>query len=70
MVQRHFICLHYTTKEDWLVCVENINAIRHNHDMEDENNNGVWVYLTADNLPVKVNETFAEIIDLLSKIND
>ena len=30
-MDRRFILLHYTTKEDWWVCVEHINAIRCNH---------------------------------------
>lgn len=64
-MERHFIKLHYTTKEDWLVCVEHINAIRCNHDKEDPNDNGVWVYLISDNLPIKVNETMEEICSLI-----
>ena len=36
-MDQHFILLHYTTKEDWWVCVEHINAIRNNHDKEDSN---------------------------------
>lgn len=69
MVQRHFINLHYTSKEDWWVCVENINAIRHNHDKEDPNDDGVWVYLVSDNLPIKVSESMEEIITLINSIN-
>ena len=30
-MDKRFILLHYTTKEDWWVCVEHINAIRCNH---------------------------------------
>lgn len=69
MTDRHFILLHYTTKEDWWVCLENINAIRCNHDKEDPNDNGVWVYLTADNLPIKVNETPEEIFQIIRSFN-
>ena len=34
-MDQHFILLHYTTKEDWWLCVEHINAIRNNHDKEE-----------------------------------
>ena len=33
-MDRRFILLHYTTKEDWWVSVDHISAIRCNHDKE------------------------------------
>ena len=68
-MDRRFILLHYTTKEDWWVSVEHINAIRCNHDKEDSNDNGTWVYLTADNLPIKVTEKPEEIFQILKSLN-
>ena len=69
ITDRHFILLHYTSKEDWWVCVENINAIRNNHDKEDDKDNGTWVYLTADNTPIKVMETPEEIFQIIRAFN-
>ena len=68
-MDQHFILLHYTTKEDWWVCVEHINTIRNNHDKEDSNDNGTWVYMTADNIPIKVMETPEEIFQIIKSLN-
>ena len=67
-MDKHFILLHYTTKEDWWVCVEHINAIRNNHDKEDSNDNGTWVYMTSDNCPIKVMETPEEIFQIIKSV--
>ena len=67
-MDRRFILLHYTTKEDWWVSVDHISAIRCKHDKEDSNDNGVWVYLTGDEQPVTVNETPEEIFNLIKSI--
>ena len=66
MIQLHFATLHYTNKEDWHVCVEHINAIRNNHDKDDEGDNGVWIYLMSDNCPIKVTEPMDEVIRILN----
>ena len=68
-MDKHFILLHYTTKEDWWVCVEHINAIRNNHDKEYSNDNGTWVYMTSDNCPIKVMETPEEIFQIIKSLN-
>ena len=73
-MDRRFILLHSTTKEDWWVSVDHISAIRCNHDKEYSNykeysnDNGVWVYLTGDEEPVKVNETPEEIFNIIKSI--
>ena len=67
-MDKRFILLHYTTNEDWWVSVDHISAIRCNHDKEDSNDNGVWVYLTGDGQPVMVNETPEEIFNLIKSI--
>lgn len=64
----HFITLHNGKTEDWHVCVEHISAIRVNHDKERDQDNGVWVYLTGDQVPVLVNETIEEIVALIKVI--
>ena len=64
-MDRRFILLHYTTKEDWWVSVDHISAIRCNHDKEDY---GVRVYLTGDEQPVMVNETPEEIFNIIKSI--
>lgn len=48
--------------------MKHINAIRCNHDKEDFNDNGVWVYLIGDEQPVKVNETPEEIFNIIKSI--
>ena len=68
-MDRRFILLHYTTKEDWWVSVDHISAIRCIHDKEDSNDNGVWVYLTGDNCPIKVMETPEEIFQIIKSLN-
>lgn len=68
-MDKRFILLHYTTKEDWWVCVEHINAIRNNHDKEGSNDNGTWVYMTSDNIPIKVMETPEEIFQIIKSLN-
>lgn len=67
-MDKRFILLHYTTKEDWWVCVEHISAIRNNHDNEDPNDNGTFVYLTSDNIPIKVMETPEEIFQIIKSV--
>ena len=64
-MDRRFILLHSTTKEDWWVSVDHISAIRCNHDKEDY---GVWVYLTGDEQPIKVIETPEEIFNIIKTI--
>lgn len=68
-MDKRFILLHYTTKEDWWVRVEDINVIRNNHDKENSNDNGTWVYLKADNIPIKVMETPEEIFQIIKSLN-
>lgn len=67
-MDRHFVRLHHTSNEDWLVCVEHINAIRCNHDKANPEDNGVWIYLLGDTYPIKVTETINEVVDILSKV--
>lgn len=67
-MNKTFILLHYTSKEDWYVCVESISAIRCNHDKEDSNDNGVWIYLNGDSQPIKVTETFEEVQERIKEI--
>lgn len=66
-MDRRFILLHHTTKEDWWVSVDHISAIRCNHDKEDPYY-GVRVYLTGDEQPIIVNETPEEIFNLIKSI--
>ena len=68
-MDKRFILLHYTTTEDWWVCVEQINVIRYNHDKENSNENGTLVYLIADNIPIKVMETPEEIFQIIKSSN-
>lgn len=65
MKNLNLIYLHYTSKEDWYVNVDAISAIRVNHDSEDKTGDGVWVYLKGDSQPIKVTETFDEILERL-----
>ena len=65
MKNLHFATLHYTNKEDWYVCVEHINAIRNNHDKDDDGDNGVWIYLMGDSQPIKVTESIDEVIKIV-----
>ena len=67
-MDRRFILLHNTTKEDWWVSVDHISAIRCDHDKEYSEDNGVWVYLTGDEQPVRVNETLEEIFNIIKSI--
>lgn len=67
-MNKTFILLHYTSKEDWYVCVENISAIRRNHDKEDSDDNGVWIYLNGDPTPIKVTETLEEVLERIKEI--
>lgn len=67
-MDKRFILLHYTTKEDWWVRAEDINVIRYNHDKENSNDNGTWVYLIADNIPIKVMETPEEIFQIIKSV--
>lgn len=64
-MDRRLILLHSTSKEDWWVSVDHISAIRCNHDKEDPR---VWVYLTGDEQPIKVNETLEEIFNIIKSI--
>lgn len=64
-MDRRFILLHSTSKEDWWVSVDHISAIRCNHDKEDP---GVLVYLTGDEQPIKVIETPEEIFNIIKSI--
>ena len=64
-MDRRFILLHSTSKEDWWVSVDHISAIRCNHDKEDFS---VKVYLTGDEVPVMVKETSEEIFNLIKSI--
>ena len=68
-MDKRFILLHYTTKEDWWVSVDHISAINCNHDKEYPDDNGVWVYLTGDNCPIKVTETPEEIFQIIKSLN-
>ena len=68
-MDRRFILLHYTTKEDWWVSVDHISAIRCNHDKKVSNDNGTWVYMTSDNCPIKVMETPEEIFQIIKSLN-
>ena len=67
-MDRRFILLHYTTKEDWWVSVDHISTIRCNRDKEDSDDNGVWVYLTGDGQPIRVDETPEEIFNIIKSI--
>lgn len=67
-MDRRFILLHSTTKEDWWVSVDHISAIRCNHDKEYSNDYGAWVYLTGDEQPVEVKETPEEIFNIIKSI--
>lgn len=63
-----FIELHtIDSKEAWYINLANISAIRHNHDKDDPGDNGIWIYLTGDQIPVKVKETMDEIAELMAK---
>lgn len=64
----NFVTFHYTSNEDWIICVEHINAIRHNHNKEYPGDNGVWIYLTGDSDPVKVTESIEEVIQKISEV--
>ena len=67
-MDRRFILLHNSTTEDWWVSVDHISAIRCNHDKEDPYDNGVWVFLTGDEQPIRVKETPEEIFNIIKSI--
>ena len=63
----NFIALHYANTDEWLVNIEHINCVREMKNQPDERDNGVWVYLIADNTPIKISETLDEVKELMSE---
>ena len=68
-MERHFILLHNSTRGDWWVCVEHINALHVRHSEEKIKEHGTWVYMIADNTPIRVDETIDEILKKIQSLN-
>lgn len=63
----NFIKLHYANTDEWLINIEHINCVREMKNQPDGRDNGTWVYLVADNTPLKVTETMEQIKELMMK---